>query len=263
MSADLKGRVALVTGSTSGIGLGVARALAAQGAAIMLNGFGEAGEIESLRAGMEREFGVRIAYNGADLSQPAAVDGLVADTAARLGGVHILVNNAGIQHVAPVEEFPVEKWNLMMALMLTAPFLLIRAALPHMKAAGWGRILNIASAHGRVASANKSAYVSAKHGLVGLSKVVALETAQSAITCNAICPGWVLTPLVEKQVDAIAARENIPWEDAKMKLLSEKQPSRDFVTPEQLGGLAVFLCSAAAAQIRGTEISMDGGWTAQ
>jgi 3-hydroxybutyrate dehydrogenase len=259
---SLKGRTALITGSTSGIGLGIARTLAAEGANIMLNGFGDAAMIEKERVSIEKDFGVRAAYNGADLSKDDQVS-IIEDTVAKLGSIDILVNNAGIQHVAPVDEFPVEKWDLIQALMLKSPFLLIRAALPHMKRKNWGRIVNISSAHGKVASAGKSAYVAAKHGLVGLSKVVALETAATGITSNCICPGWVLTPLVQKQVDALAAKDNLSPEQAKLKLLSEKQPSKEFVTPEQIGALAVFLCSEAAAQIRGTEISIDGGWTAQ
>jgi 3-hydroxybutyrate dehydrogenase len=259
---SLKGKTALITGSTSGIGLGIARTLAAEGANIMLNGFGDTAAIESTRAAIEKDFGIKCAYNGADLSKDDQVS-IIADTVAKLGSIDILINNAGIQHVAPVDEFPIEKWDLIQALMLKSPFLLIRAALPHMKKSNWGRIINISSAHGKVASAGKSAYVAAKHGLCGLSKVVALETATTGITSNCICPGWVLTPLVSKQVDALAAKDSLPWDQAKLKLLGEKQPSMEFVTPEQIGGLAVFLCSDAAAQIRGTEISIDGGWTAQ
>ena len=262
MTRMLKGRVALVTGSTSGIGLGIARALAAQGSDIMLNGLGDAGANEKIRETLAAEFGVRVAFNGADLSRDDQVK-IVDDTIAKLGSIDILVNNAGIQHVAPVDEFPVEKWDLIQALMLKSPFLLVRAALPHMKKKNWGRIINIASVHGKVASINKVAYVSAKHGLIGLSKVVALETATTGITSNCICPGWVLTPLVSNQVDALAAREKLDWEDAKMKLLSEKQPSREFVTVDNLGAAAVFLCSDAANQMRGQELVIDGGWTAQ
>lgn len=259
---SLKGRVALVTGSTSGIGLGIAKALAREGAHIMLNGLGDAGANEKIRADLAAEFGVKVAFNGADLSRDDQVQ-IVEDTVKQLGSIDILVNNAGIQHVAPVDEFPIEKWDLIQALMLKSPFLLIRAALPHMKKKNWGRIVNVSSVHGRVASVNKAAYVAAKHGLIGLSKVVALETAQSGITSNCICPGWVLTPLVSKQVDALAEREKLPWDEAKMKLLAEKQPSREFVTPENIAAAAVFLCSEAAAQMRGTEMTIDGGWTAQ
>ncbi len=258
----LKNRVALVTGSTSGIGLGVARALARSGADIMLNGLGDPAAAEKIRADLAAEFGVRVAFSGTDLSRDDQGT-LVAATVKELGSIDILVNNAGIQHVAPVDEFPVEKWDLIQTLMLKSPFLLIREALPHMKRKNWGRIINISSVHGRVASVNKSAYVAAKHGLVGLSKVVALECAQTGITSNVICPGWVLTPLVSAQVDALAARENLPWDAAKERLLAEKQPSRAFVTPENIGDAAVFLCSDAAAQMRGTEMTLDGGWTAQ
>lgn len=259
---SLKNRVALVTGSTSGIGLGIARALAAQGADIMLNGLGDAAANEKIRSDLAAEFGVRVAFNGADLSRDDQVQ-IIDDTVAKLGSIDILVNNAGIQHVAPIDEFPIEKWDLIQALMLKSPFLLIRAALPHMKKRNWGRIVNVSSVHGRVASVNKAAYVAAKHGLVGLSKVVALETAQTGITSNCICPGFVLTPLVAKQVDALAEREKLDWDTAKSRLLSEKQPSQSFVTPENIGAAAVFLCSDAAAQMRGTEMTIDGGWTAQ
>ncbi len=259
---SLKGRVALVTGSTSGIGHGIARALAEQGADIVLNGFGDAADIEQKRRAIESDFGVRAIYNGADLSKDDQVR-IIEDSVQKLGSIDILVNNAGIQHVAPIEEFPIEKWDLIQSLMLKSPFLLSRAAIPHMRAKNWGRIIHMSSVHGRIASVNKAAYVSAKHGLVGLSKVIALETAQTGITSNCICPGWVLTPLVEGQVVQIAERENIPYEQAKMKLLSEKQPSREFVTIEQIGQLAVYLCSDAASQIRGTEITIDGAWTAQ
>jgi 3-hydroxybutyrate dehydrogenase len=259
----LKNKVAIVTGSTSGIGLGIARALAAQGADIMLNGFGDAAEIEILRAALAQEFGVRVLYNGADLSKADQCAGLVSDSEARLGRVDILVNNAGIQHVAAIEDFPPERWDAVIAINLSSVFHTIRAALPGMKARGWGRLINVASAHGLVASANKVAYVAAKHAVVGLTKVVGLENAESPITCNAICPGWVLTPLVQKQIDARAAAQGIPVEAAGRDLLSEKQPSKRFTTPEQLGELAVFLCSDAAANMTGTSLSMDGGWTAQ
>ncbi len=259
----LKGKSALVTGSTSGIGLGIARALAGQGANLTINGFGDAAEIAALVASLKAEFGVQVAYVPADVSKAAEVDNLVAEATEIHGAVDILVNNAGIQHVAPIQDFPIERWDAVIAINLTAAFLATRAALPQMLARNSGRIINIASAHGLVASAQKSAYVAAKHGLVGLTKVTALETAQTGITCNAICPGWVLTPLVQKQIDARAASGNIPVAQAKIDLLSEKQPSLEFVTPEQLGGLAVFLCSDAAAQVRGQSIGMDGGWTAQ
>ena len=259
----LKGKVAVITGSTSGIGLGIASALAQQGADVMLNGFGERAEIEKLRLGLERLSGGRAAYHEADMSKPAEVAALVLDAERIFGKVDILVNNAGIQHVAPVEEFPADKWDQVLAINLTSSFHTIRAALPGMRKRGWGRIINIASSHGLVASVNKAAYVAAKHGLIGLTKAVALETAASGITCNAICPGWVLTPLVQKQIDALATRDRMTVDEAKAKLLAEKQPSRDFATPEQIGGIAVFLCSDAAAQMRGGSLTVDGGWTAQ
>jgi 3-hydroxybutyrate dehydrogenase len=259
----LKGKVALVTGSTSGIGLGIARQLAAQGADIAVNGFGDAAEIAALTASLAKEFSVRVIYAPADVSKPAEVDAMIAKTTADLGAVDILVNNAGIQHTALIQDFPIERWDAIIAINLSAAFLATRAVLPQMLARNWGRIINIASAHGLVASPQKSAYVAAKHGLVGLTKVAALETARTGITCNAICPGWVLTPLVQKQIDARSAKENIPVEQAKTELLAEKQPSLAFVTPEQLGGLAVFLCSPAADQLRGQALGMDGGWTAQ
>jgi 3-hydroxybutyrate dehydrogenase len=259
----LKGRVAIVTGSTSGIGLGIARALAGQGADIVLNGFGDAAEIESLRAGLAAEFGINALYHNADLAKADACAALVADTERRLGRVDVLVNNAGIQYVAPIEEFPVERWDAIIAINLSSTFHTIRAALPGMKARGWGRLINVASAHGLVASAQKAAYVAAKHGIVGLTKVVALETAESDITCNAICPGWVLTPLVQKQIDARAVAQNVSVAEAGRDLLSEKQPSKKFTTPEQLGALAVFLCSPAADNLTGTALPVDGGWTAQ
>jgi 3-hydroxybutyrate dehydrogenase len=259
----LKGKAAIVTGSTSGIGLGIARALAGEGADLMLNGFGDAAEIEKLRSGLAAQHGVRVAYNGADMSNPAEIQALVEQATRELGRVDVLVNNAGIQHVAPVHEFPPERWDAVIAINLSATFHAIRAALPQMLARNWGRIINIASAHGLVASVNKVAYVAAKHGVVGITKVVALETAQTGVTCNAICPGWVLTPLVQKQIDALAAREKLAPEAAKIRLLGEKQPSLEFATPEQIAATAVFLCSEGAAQIRGASLSIDGGWTAQ
>ncbi|OZI52660.1 3-hydroxybutyrate dehydrogenase [Bordetella genomosp. 4] len=259
----LKGKVAIVTGSTSGIGLGIATAFAQQGADIVLNGFGDAAEIEKLRADLASQFGVNVLYDGADLSKGEAVRQLVANTVQSLGRIDILVNNAGIQHTALIEDFPVEKWDAILALNLSAVFHGSAAALPHMKKRGWGRIINIASAHGLVGSPNKSAYVAAKHGVVGLTKVTALETAGSGVTANAICPGWVRTPLVEKQITALAEQHHIDQDEAARDLLSEKQPSLQFVTPEQLGGTAVFLASDAAAQITGTTVSVDGGWTAR
>jgi len=263
MSAMLAGKTALVTGSTSGIGLGMARALAAQGANLMLNGFGEPPQIETLRQEIEKTYGIKARYHGADMSKPAEIEDLMKTTETAFGTVDILVNNAGIQHVSLVEDFPVEKWDAVLAINLSSAFHTTRLALPGMRTRNYGRIVNIASAHGLVASAQKSAYVAAKHGLVGLTKVVALETAQTGITCNAICPGWVLTPLVQKQVDARAQNEGVSGEEAKKRLLLEKQPSGEFVTPEQLAGLAVFLCSPAADQVRGVAWNMDGGWVAQ
>ena len=259
----LEGKIAVVTGSTSGIGLGIATALARQGASIMLNGFGDAAAIEKERAGLAAEFGVEVAFDPADLSKAEEVRRLVAAAEARFGRVDILVNNAGIQYVAPIEDFPAERWDAVMAINLSAVFHSTAAVLPGMKARNSGRIINIASAHGLVASVNKAAYVAAKHGVVGLTKVTALETATTGITCNAICPGWVLTPLVQKQIDAIAARDGLTDAEARHKLLEEKQPSLDFASPEQIGELAVFLASDAAAQIRGASISIDGGWTAR
>jgi len=258
----MKGKVAVVTGSTSGIGLGIARALGAAGADLVINGFGEAAAIDKLRKELASAYGVRVAYGAADLSKPADTTALIENATRELGHVDILVNNAGIQHVSPVHEFPIDKWDAVIAINLTAVFLTTRAALPQMLKRDWGRIINIASVHGLVASVDKSAYVASKHGVVGLTKVVALETATTGITCNAICPGWVLTPLVQKQIDALAAREKLSPEDAKIKLLGEKQPSLEFTTPEQLGALAVFLSSDAAAQLNGVALPVDGGYTA-
>ncbi len=252
----LQGKRAVVTGSTSGIGLGIARALAAQGARVMVNGFGEPAVLDKLK----KEFA---AYSMADMSKPDQVRVMIDDADAKLGGVDILVNNAGIQHTANVEEFPAERWDAILAINLSSNFHAIAAVLPQMKKRNWGRIINIASSHGLVASVQKSAYVAAKHGVVGLTKVVALETATTGVTCNAICPGWVLTPLVQKQVDARAAQMKLSQDEAKVALLSEKTPSRQFTTPEQLGALAVFLCSAAADNIRGAALPVDGAWTAQ
>ncbi|MCS6944315.1 MAG: 3-hydroxybutyrate dehydrogenase [Sutterellaceae bacterium] len=258
----LKGKTALVTGSTSGIGLGIARALAAEGANVVFNGFGDA----SLIAGIARELrerGVQALYHGADMSKPADIEDMIRAAESAFGRIDVLVNNAGIQHVAPIEEFPVERWDAVLAINLSAAFHTIRLALPKMKAANWGRIINVASVHGLVASVHKAAYVAAKHGLVGLTKVVALETAQTGVTCNAICPGWVLTPLVQKQIDERAAREGLSADAARRALLGEKQPSLSFVTPQQIGALVVFLCSEAAAQVRGAAWNIDGGWYAQ
>ena len=251
----LKNKTALITGSTSGIGLGIAKALARQGAHIMLNGFGD---VDGAKAEV-----AAVGYHGADMSKPAEIEAMMAAAAAEFGQVDILVNNAGIQHVAPVEAFPVDRWDAIIAINLSSAFHATRLALPAMQAAGWGRVINVASVHGLVASAHKSAYVAAKHGIVGFTKVVALENATSGITCNAICPGWVLTPLVQKQVDAKAAAGGITNEEAKRQLLAEKEPSLQFTTPEELGELAVFFCSPAANNIRGVAWQMDGGWTAQ
>ncbi|AVR97293.1 3-hydroxybutyrate dehydrogenase [Pseudoduganella armeniaca] len=262
-SGALAGKIALVTGSTSGIGLGIAHALAAQGADIVFNGFGEAQAIAALREETARRYGVRTVHHNADMSKPAEIEAMMAFATEQFGGVDILVNNAGIQYVANVDEFPVEKWDAIIAINLTSAFHTTRLALPAMKQKNWGRIINLASAHGLVGSSGKSAYVAAKHGLVGLTKVTALETATTGVTVNAICPGFVLTPLVQKQVDDRAAKEGLSNEQAKHALLADKQPSGDFVTPEQLGGLAVFLCSDAAAQVRGAAWNVDGGWVAQ
>ena len=259
----LKGRAAIVTGSTSGIGLGIAEALAGAGADIVLNGFGEPAEIERRRAELAEKHGVRALYVAADMAKPAEIRALVAAAAQRLGAVDILVNNAGIQYVAPIVEFPEERWDAVIAINLSAAFHATKAALPLMTARNWGRIVNIASAHGLVASGEKAAYVSAKHGLVGLTKVTAIETANQGITCNAICPGWVLTPLVEQQIAARAAAQGIPVEQARLDLVREKQPMADYTTPEKIGALAVFLCGEAASTITGAALSIDGGWVAQ
>jgi 3-hydroxybutyrate dehydrogenase len=259
----LKGKCALVTGSTSGIGLGVAKCLAAQGANVVLNGFGEVEGPKAEVAAAGKAHGIRVGYHGADMSKPAEIEAMMAYAAQEFGGVDILVNNAGIQHVANVEDFPVEKWDAIIAINLSSAFHTTRLAIPAMRAKNWGRVINIASAHGLVASAGKSAYVAAKHGIVGLTKATALETATSGITVNAICPGWVLTPLVQKQIDARAAKDGIPLAQASRDLLGEKQPSLQFTTPEQLGELAVFLCSEAAANVKGQAWAVDGGWTAQ
>jgi 3-hydroxybutyrate dehydrogenase len=259
----LKGKTALVTGSTSGIGLGIARALAAQGANIVLNGFGD---VEGPKAEVSK-LGVKVGYHGADMSKPSEIEEMMRYAAAQFGKVDILVNNAGIQHVARIESFPVDKWDAIIAINLSSAFHATRLALPAMLGAGngkgWGRIINIASVHGLVGSAEKSAYVTAKHGLVGLTKVTALENATTGVTCNAICPGWVLTPLVQKQVDAKAAAGGISNAAATQQLLGEKEPSMQFTTPEELGALAVFFCSPAGNNVRGVAWNMDGGWAAQ
>lgn len=259
----LQGKCAVITGSTSGIGLGMALVLARQGANIVLNGFGdhEGPRAEVLAAGQAH--GIRVGYHGADMSKPAEIEAMMAYADQEFGGCDILVNNAGIQHVAKIEDFPVERWDAIIAINLTSAFHATRLALPAMKAANWGRIINVASVHGLVGSAEKSAYVAAKHGVVGLTKVTALETATTGVTCNAICPGWVLTPLVQKQVDAKAAAMGLSNDEAKKVLLQEKEPSMQFTTPEELGDLAVFFCSPAGQNVRGVAWNMDGGWAAQ
>lgn len=255
----LQGKTALVTGSTSGIGLGIAKALAAQGANVVLNGFGDAegpqAEIKAL--------GAKVSYHGADMSRPAEIEAMMQHAVHTFGKVDILVNNAGIQHVARTENFAPERWDAIIAINLSSAFHATRLALPAMQAQNWGRIINVASVHGLVASAEKSAYVAAKHGVVGFTKVVALENATTGVTCNAICPGWVLTPLVQKQVDAKAASLGLSNEEATKLLLGEKEPSLQFTTPEELGAMAVFLCSPAANNVRGVAWNMDGGWMAQ
>jgi 3-hydroxybutyrate dehydrogenase len=255
----LKNKTALVTGSTSGIGLGIAKALARQGANIVLNGFGD---VEGPKAEIAA-LGVKVAYHGADMSRVEQIEDMVKFAQAQWGSLDILVNNAGIQHVSKIENFSTERWDAIIAINLSSAFHTTRCALPAMQAANWGRIINVASVHGLVGSAEKSAYVAAKHGVVGLTKVTALENATTGVTCNAICPGWVLTPLVQKQVDAKAAALGVSNEDAKKVLLGEKEPSMQFTTPEELGELAVFFCSPAGNNVRGVAWNMDGGWVAQ
>jgi 3-hydroxybutyrate dehydrogenase len=259
----LKGKTAIVTGSTSGIGLGIARKFAGQGCNLMLNGFGDAAQIEATRAGLATEFGIGVGYSAADMSKPDDVKKMVADTESQFGACDILVNNAGIQHTASVEDFPDEKWHAIIAINLSAAFFGIKAALPGMQKRGYGRIINVASVHGLVASVHKSAYVAAKHAIVGLTKVVALENAERDLTCNAICPGWVLTPLVQKQIEDKAAAGGITVAEATKNLLEEKQPSLRFATPEDMGDLACFLASAAGRSITGIAIPVDGGWTSR
>ncbi len=259
----MKGRVAVVTGSTSGIGQGIAEQFASAGVNVVLNGFGPTDEIEALRAGLAERHSVQVRYHGADMTQPEQIRSLIDWTTAELGRVDVLVNNAGIQHTAPVQEFPADRWDAILAINLSSAFHAIQAALPQMLERDWGRIINIASVHGLVASIHKAAYVAAKHGLVGLTKVVALETARSGVTCNAICPGWVLTSLVQKQIDALAQQEGLSREEAQMRLLGAKQPSQNFATPEQIGQMALWLCSEHALQIRGASLTVDGGWVAQ
>eukprot|EP01116_Phalansterium_solitarium_P022716 TRINITY_DN7606_c0_g1_i1.p1 TRINITY_DN7606_c0_g1~~TRINITY_DN7606_c0_g1_i1.p1 ORF type:complete len:294 (-),score=81.76 TRINITY_DN7606_c0_g1_i1:120-1001(-) len=262
-SGFLRGKRVLITGSTSGIGLGFAKAFAGEGCAVMLNGLGNASEINAIQAELRSKYNTPVDYHGADMSKQHEVEDMVASTIAKFGGIDVLINNAGIQHVSSVDAFPTEKWKQVMAINLDAPFFAIRAALPDMKKRGWGRIINVSSVHGLVASVNKSAYVASKFGLVGLTKVVALENAGSGITCNTINPGWVLTPLVEKQIEARAKDKGLSLEDAAKDLLAEKQPSKQFVTVEALAQAALFLCQNGAAQITGISLPLDGGWTSQ
>ncbi|HTT36098.1 MAG TPA: 3-hydroxybutyrate dehydrogenase [Burkholderiales bacterium] len=259
----LKGKSAVITGATSGIGLGIAQALAEQGVNIVLNGFGTPDEIRRIRSELETAHAVRVIHSSADMTQPAQIHMMMAEAIESFGALDILVNNAGIQHVAPVDEFPLDKWDSIIAVNLSAAFHTIRSALPNMKRSGWGRIVNIASAHGLVASPFKSAYIAAKHGLVGLTKTVALETAKQGITCNAVCPGYVLTPLVEKQIDDQAKVHGIARAEVIDKVILERQPSKQFVKIEDVAALVLYLCSDAAASITGAALSIDGGWVAQ
>jgi 3-hydroxybutyrate dehydrogenase len=259
----LKGKSVLVTGSTSGIGLAIARTFAKEGANITINGFGDKTAIEKERSGLEKEFGVKAVFSPADMTKPAEIAEMIKGTERTFGAVDVLVNNAGIQFVAKVEDFPIEKWDAVIAINLSAAFHTIRVAIPGMKARKWGRIINVASAHGLVASGEKAAYVAAKHGIIGLTKVVAIEAANDGITCNAICPGWVLTPLVQQQIDARAEQTGKSAAEESKALLAEKQPMLQFSTPEGVGALAVFLASDAAATITGSSYPIDGGWTAQ
>jgi len=258
----LRGRSAIVTGSTSGIGLGIARALAAGGANIVLNGLGEAGALNRLRTDLAEEFGVRVQLSTADMADPAAIEAMIGRAVESFGAVDILVNNAGIQHVAPLEQFPPERWDKVIAINLSAAFHATRAVLGAMKARMWGRIVNVSSAHGLVASPYKAAYVAAKHGLVGLTKVTALEGAEAGVTCNAICPGYVWTPLVEAQIDDQARAHGLPREKVIADVLLAQQPSKRFATVEELGALAAFLCGPGGQSITGTALPVDGGWTA-
>ena len=259
----LRGRVALVTGSTSGIGLGIARALAEQGADLLLNGFGDAAEIEALRTQLADQCGIRVFHSAADIGKPDQAAAMVAEAHERLGSLDILVNNAGVQFTAAMQDFPDEQWDRIIAINLSGAFHTTKAAIPGMRARGWGRVVNIASAHGLVGSPHKVAYVAAKHGLIGMTKVAAIELADRGITVNAVCPGWVLTPLVQAQLEARAGKEGSTVEALVPGFLAEKQPMTRFTTPEQIGALAVFLCSEAAATLTGASLPIDGGWTAR
>jgi 3-hydroxybutyrate dehydrogenase len=263
MGSLLNGKVAVITGSTSGIGQAIAEAFAREGASLVLNGFGDKAAIESLRARLEKASGAKAIHDGADMTKPAEIAAMIKRAAKELGGVDILVNNAGIQHVAPVDEFPDDKWDAIIAVNLSSAFHATKHALPLMKKKRWGRIINIASAHGLVASPNKSAYISAKHGIVGLTKAVALEVAEHGIRCNSICPGFVHTPLVEKQIVDRARENNVSRDEAIREIILAPQPTKEFVTVEQIAGTAVFLCSPAADQVTGAQFSIDGGWTAR
>lgn len=258
----LKGKTAVVTGSTSGIGLGIAEGFAKEGINLVINGFGDAAEIEKIRAGLASKFGIKVTYDGADMSKPDQIEAMMKKAAADFGGVDILINNAGIQHVCPVEEFPTAKWDAIIAINLSSAFHTTKMVVPYMKSKGWGRIINIASAHAMVASPFKSAYVASKHGIMGFTKTVALEVAEKGITCNAICPGYVLTPLVEKQIPDTAKARGMTEEQVKHDVLLAAQPTKQFVTVEQVAGTAIFLCSDSAASITGTNIMVEGGWTA-
>lgn len=261
---NLRGKTAVITGSTSGIGLAIAEALAAQGANIVLNGLvAQPAEGEAIAAALVRQQEGKAIFHGADMRQPDDITSMITTAAETFGSVDILVNNAGIQHTATTEDFPPQQWEAIIAINLSAAFYASQAALPYMQRQGWGRIINTASVHGLVASVQKAAYVAAKHGLVGLTKVIALENAEKGITCNAICPGWVDTPLIQQQIQDLAARDKISLEDGRRRLVGAKQPSQAFVQPAQLGALAVFLCSEAAAQLTGAALPVDGGWTAQ
>lgn len=261
--SDIAGKVAIVTGSTSGIGLGIAEAFASAGMHVMLNGFGDRDAVEQTRANLQARYGVDVAYSGADMSRPDEIAAMVSAAQQRFGQVDVLVNNAGIQHVEAIETFPPEKWDAIIAINLSSAFHAIRAVVPGMKARRWGRIVNVASAHALVASPFKSAYVAAKHGLLGLTKTVALETAEHGITANAICPGYVLTPLVERQIPETAKARGLTEQQVVRDVLLHAQPTRRFVTASEIGALAVFLCTPGGASITGTALPIEGGWTAQ